>query len=70
MGGLTFELRCTQRLGATVRRRKMGRRPSADWTARQAVGCQLERRVRLRVGMTRRSMEPDDNGIARRPLPE
>ena len=43
---LTFELSCTQRHGATAGPGKMGRSPSPDWTARHAVGCQLERRVR------------------------
>ena len=33
------ELNGTRRLGAMARRRKMGRRRCADWTARQAVGC-------------------------------
>ena len=43
---LTFEVIWRRRRGALDSKRKMGRRPSAWWPARHAVGAQLDRMVR------------------------
>ena len=50
--GLTFELSRARQRGVLDSKRKMGRRPSACWPARRAVGARLERRVRPRASKT------------------
>ena len=50
--GLTFELSRARQRGVLASKRKMGRRPSACWPARRAVGARLERRVRPRASKT------------------
>ena len=49
---LTFELSRARQRGVLDSKRKMGRRPSACWPARRAVGARLERRVRPRASKT------------------
>ena len=51
--GLTFELSRARQRGVLDSKRKMGRRPSACWPARRAVGARLERRVRPRASNRR-----------------